>query len=655
VAGDRKKLARRYRIKRGLLGSLQVIDSAGTASIDRFYFDSSNRLCLDVLGTTRLVTEAAHYLRDPSAWYVDIGFEIDVANGTAANRAKILIDGVEVAAYSTDSRASIANTDTNWNNTVIHYLCRDNAGNYFDGYLAEPIGIDGSVTVAAYSSVDANQISTPVSPSATYGTTGFYLNFLDGASLTTLGYDRSGNGNNWTCNNISITAGVTYDWTVDTPTNNHATLNPAYPSAANISYANLRSGTTAARATMDAGAFSTPYWEVTAAGSAVTAGVISETGTTNTITVTANKVFGFRLASGALDYRNVTDAGAWTSITTGLTGKQFPYGITQAADWNFGQLPFVGVPSGSAMCTANLPSATIPDGTTAFVATTNSGANIQTALASLRSSWGADAYIEIFKRLESTEGWRWRFSSDTANYMDTSSTAAKTTFPSLTGTSYIAYALRCNPAYGMATGTVSHVNGVADTINDGLSNSRKTIILKNEASGTWYLYHPDLTAGKLIYLNEYTVEATNASISTVLSGSFVVAAALATGTYRWVSLAETSGFLALFKYTGNGSTDGPNINNALSASLLLMKAISIGDHATLIDSVRSPYNVAGSLIYLNLTNAESTGNTSIDMLGGSIKHRSTASQLNTLSATYIGIAFAEHPFGGANVAPAPAR
>jgi hypothetical protein len=86
-----------------------------------------------------------------------------------------------------------------------------------------------------------------------------------------------------------------------------------------------------------------------------------------------------------------------------------------------------------------------------------------------------------------------------------------------------------------------------------------------------------------------------------------------------------------------------------------MKAISIGDHATLIDSVRSPYNVAGSLIYLNLTNAESTGNTSIDMLGGSIKHRSTASQLNTLSATYIGIAFAEHPFGGANVAPAPAR
>lgn len=164
-----------------------------------------------------------------------------------------------------------------------------------------------------------------------------------------------------TCNVISVTPGVTYDSMVDTPTNNYATLNPIIASAANISYAALRSGTTAVQATEDAAAFtnSGAYWEVTAAGSAVTAGLISGTGTTNTTTVTANKVFGFRLVSGALSYINITDAGSWTSITTGLTGQQFPYGVTQAADWNFGQRPFIGTASGQALCTANLPNGTV--------------------------------------------------------------------------------------------------------------------------------------------------------------------------------------------------------------------------------------------------------------------------------------------------------
>ena len=31
------------------------------------------------------------------------------------------------------------------------------------------------------------------------------------------GADRSGNGNNWTSNNLSVTAGVTYDSMVDVP------------------------------------------------------------------------------------------------------------------------------------------------------------------------------------------------------------------------------------------------------------------------------------------------------------------------------------------------------------------------------------------------------------------------------------------------------
>jgi hypothetical protein len=70
----------------------------------------------------------------------------------------------------------------------------------------------------------------------------FYLNFADNSSNTasTLGKDTSGNSNNWTPNNLSVTAGAGNDSMVDTPvsgstadtglggqvTGNYCTLNP---------------------------------------------------------------------------------------------------------------------------------------------------------------------------------------------------------------------------------------------------------------------------------------------------------------------------------------------------------------------------------------------------------------------------------------------
>jgi hypothetical protein len=52
----------------------------------------------------------------------------------------------------------------------------------------------------------------------TFGTNGFYLDFEDSAAL---GDDVSGNGNDFTVNNLTA-----IDQTTDTPTNNFATLNP---------------------------------------------------------------------------------------------------------------------------------------------------------------------------------------------------------------------------------------------------------------------------------------------------------------------------------------------------------------------------------------------------------------------------------------------
>ena len=52
-----------------------------------------------------------------------------------------------------------------------------------------------------------------------------------------LGLDASGNGNNWTTNNLSIT-----DQMLDSPTNNFATLNAIHPASTTLSEGNLKAG-----------------------------------------------------------------------------------------------------------------------------------------------------------------------------------------------------------------------------------------------------------------------------------------------------------------------------------------------------------------------------------------------------------------------------
>jgi hypothetical protein len=109
-------------------------------------------------------------------------------------------------------------------------------GGYFDGYMADINFIDGQALEPYYfGNNDANGVWKPIEYKGTYGTNGFYLKFGNTASTTTLGYDSSPNGNNWTTNNISLTAGTTYDAMTDVPTNTSATaanycvLNPLEP------------------------------------------------------------------------------------------------------------------------------------------------------------------------------------------------------------------------------------------------------------------------------------------------------------------------------------------------------------------------------------------------------------------------------------------
>jgi len=176
--------------------------------------------------------------RDFSAWY-HIVVVLDTTQATANDRVKIYVNGVQVTSFSTTNNPT-QNADLGVNTAAAHYFSTYNGTNEpFDGYLAEVNFIDGqALTPSSFGETSATTgVWIPKKYTGTYGTNGFYLPFTDNSALTTssnvgLGKDFSGNGNYFATNNISITAGTTYDSMTDVPTltsataANYAVINP---------------------------------------------------------------------------------------------------------------------------------------------------------------------------------------------------------------------------------------------------------------------------------------------------------------------------------------------------------------------------------------------------------------------------------------------
>jgi hypothetical protein len=182
--------------------------------------------------------QATAKLRDPSAWY-HIVFAFDTTQATFGNRLKLYVNGVQSTAWSTQETGGTTdlNDDQYINNNQLHLIgAREDASNYFPGYLTEINFIDGqALDPTSFGEFNSDTgVWQPIEYTGSYGTNGFYLNFSDNASTTTLGDDLSGNGNDWSTSGFSVTAGVDNDSFNDTPTNNWATLNPLSTTATEL-------------------------------------------------------------------------------------------------------------------------------------------------------------------------------------------------------------------------------------------------------------------------------------------------------------------------------------------------------------------------------------------------------------------------------------
>jgi len=219
-------------VKRGAISNstINILFSAGTDStagtgtnINFGFTDSGgDQFSINADNTSGFCLVTTQLFRDPSAWY-HIVVAIDTTQATASNRAKLYVNGNQVTVFSTATYPT-QNRQFDVNNTVAHNISRRtlSATYYFDGYMTEVNFIDGqALTPSSFGQTNSvTGVWQPKKYTGTYGTNGFYLNFSDNsaATATTIGKDYSGNGNNWTPNNISVTAGVTYDSFLDVPT-----------------------------------------------------------------------------------------------------------------------------------------------------------------------------------------------------------------------------------------------------------------------------------------------------------------------------------------------------------------------------------------------------------------------------------------------------
>jgi hypothetical protein len=264
TAGDRRTFTTSMWLKRGsiIVQELFSANANGTTYPDAIYFDEGSKLSFYFNGGVSYINYTPGLFRDPSAWYHFV-VAIDTTQATNTNRVKIYVNGVQ---QTLTGSFPIQNYQSNFNSVIGHQIGSSSFNNYFDGYMTEINFIDGqALTPSSFGETNADTgVWQPKKYVGTYGTNGFYLPFTDNSALTTssnvgLGKDFSGNGNYWATNNISITAGATYDSMTDVPTltsataSNFAVINPLenlFGAAFTVSQANLRATSTTTLASL---------------------------------------------------------------------------------------------------------------------------------------------------------------------------------------------------------------------------------------------------------------------------------------------------------------------------------------------------------------------------------------------------------------------
>jgi hypothetical protein len=292
----------------------------GTNKQISLYFSNSDNLQLQLVtgGSYDGRIYTSQLFRDVSAWY-HVLIAIDTTLTTSGDRLRMYVNGNEVTSFSTELQPS-QNYDMHFTSGQTLHIGK-NASNsaYYDGYMAEYVFIDGQqLDPTSFGEFDEDSsIWKPIDVSGlTFGTNGFYLDFENSGSL---GADVSGNGNNFTVNNLT-----SIDQTTDTCTNNYATMNPLSNVGLTITEGSLKgagAGDQNFRSTfaVNKGKW---YWEVKLGADGGVWGICNENVTMATDRSSNAGVYGIQNASGSFAYfRNNGSTGESAGFPNPVSGN----------------------------------------------------------------------------------------------------------------------------------------------------------------------------------------------------------------------------------------------------------------------------------------------------------------------------------------------
>ena len=216
--------------------------------------------------------------------------------------------------------------------------------------------------------------------------------------------------------------------------------------------------------------------------------------------------------------------------------------------------------------------------------------------------------------------------------------------------------VRANQSVGFSI--VSYTgNGSSGTVGHGLNAAPEMIIAKDrDASTNWFVYHTSLGSNAIL-LNSTAAafSPSPAGINAASSSTFTLGGARGeTNTngndYIAYCISPVAGFSAVGSYIGNASNNGSFQFTGFRVKWLMVKGSSYASNWNIVDATRNEFNETDLILRSNLSNAEFDGSAQgafalgFDFLSNGFKVRRSGVDVNKSGGTLIWAAFAEHPF-----------
>ena len=220
--------------------------------------------------------------------------------------------------------------------------------------------------------------------------------------------------------------------------------------------------------------------------------------------------------------------------------------------------------------------------------------------------------------------------------------------------------LKANPSAGFSIGTYSGNGSAGATIGHGLGVKPDAIIIKRKDNiDNWMVYHNRTNGGVNPEQYYFELQTTGAQIndSRMMNNTAPTSSVNSlradnstnggSASYLALWFSEVSSFSKYGSYVGNGNSNGTFVFLGFRPAWVMIKRTDTTSNWNIRDTARDPFNTTGQYLNPNLSGAEATSSSGIDLLSNGFKHYNTSAAFNASGGTFIYFAFAEAPFRNA--------